>query len=279
MKSSRQLKGKIRNLAVEKNVSAQILLRIYMMERLLERISISQYKDRFIIKGGILISSMLGISKRVTVDIDTTVKNLKIEKDNISKVFSELILININDGVTFDILKISDIRLEDIYPGVRISIICNYETLKIPISVDITAGDKITPKEINYKYPLMFEDKKINILAYNLETVLAEKLHTILSRGIASTRLRDYYDLWVLHKLKQNEINKKYLKEALLVTAGKRETPHILNEYSSIVYGIKNDKKMSTMWNKYQKEYSYAQNIELSQICDLILEIMDSLLY
>ena len=121
------------------------------MERLLERISVSPYKDKFIIKGGILISSLLGI-----VDIDTTVRNLKIEKDNVSKVFNELILIDINDGVTFDIIKISDIRLEDIYPGMRISIVCNYEGLKIPISVDITAGDKITPKEIDYKYPLMF---------------------------------------------------------------------------------------------------------------------------
>lgn len=249
-----------------------------MMERLLERISISPYREKFIIKGGILISSMLGISKRVTVDIDTTVKHLKIERQNISKVFSELILIDIEDGVTFEILKISDIRLEDVYPGMRISIVCNYEGLKIPISVDVTAGDKITPKEINYKYPLMFEDKKINILAYNLETVLAEKLHTILSRGIASTRLRDYYDLWVLHKLKQNEINKKDLKEALLATTGKRETPHILNEYSSIVCNIKNDKQINTLWNKYQKEYLYAQGIELNAICDLILEIMDSLL-
>ena len=260
MNSSRQLKAKIRNLATENNISAQVLLRIYMMERLLERISVSPYKDKFIIKGGILISSLLGISKRVTVDIDT------------------LILIDINDGVTFDILKISDIRLEDIYPGMRISIVCNYEGLKIPISVDITAGDKITPKEIDYKYPLMFEDKKIDILAYNLETVLAEKLHTILSRGIASTRLRDYYDLWVLYKLKENEINKKYLKEALLATTQKRETPHILNEYSSILHQIKNDKQISTLWNKYQKEYSYAQGVELNTICDLILEIMDSLL-
>ena len=249
-----------------------------MMERLLERISVSPYKDKFIIKGGILISSLLGISKRVTVDIDTTVRNLKIEKDNVSKVFNELILIDINDGVTFDIIKISDIRLEDIYPGMRISIVCNYEGLKIPISVDITAGDKITPKEIDYKYPLMFEDKKIDILAYNLETVLAEKLHTILSRGIASTRLRDYYDLWILHKLKENEINKKYLKEALLATTQKRETPHILNEYSSILNQIKNDKQISTLWSKYQKEYSYAQGVELNAICDLILEIMDSLL-
>lgn len=247
MKSSRQLKAKIRNLATENNISAQILLRIYMMERLLERISVSPYKNNFIIKGGILISSMLGISKRVTVDIDTTVKYLKIERENISKVFSELILIDINDGVTFEILKISDIRLEDIYPGMRISIVCKYESLKIPISVDITAGDKITPKEIEYRYPLMFEDKKINILAYNLETFLAEKLHTILSRGSVSTRLRDYYDLWVLYKLKQNDINKKYLKEALLATTGKRKTPHILNEYSSIVYQIKNDKQINIL--------------------------------
>lgn len=228
-----------------------------MIERLLERISVSPYKDKFIIKGGILISSLLGISKRVTVDIDTTVRNLKIEKDNVSKVFNELILIDIN---------------------VRISIVCNYEGLKIPISVDITAGDKITPKEIDYRYPLMFEDKKIDILAYNLETVLAEKLHTILSRGIASTRLRDYYDLWILHKLKENEINKKYLKEALLATTQKRETPHILNEYSSILNQIKNDKQISTLRSKYQKEYSYAQGVELNAICDLILEIMDSLL-
>lgn len=121
----------------------------------------------------------------------------------------------------------------------------------------------------------MFEDKKIDILAYNLETILAEKLHTILSRGIASTRLRDYYDLWILHKLKENEINKKYLKEALLAITQKRETPHILNEYSSILNQIKNDKQISTLWSKYQKEYSYAQGVELNAICDLILEIMD----
>lgn len=277
MKSARQLKAKIKNLSAEKKVPAQILMRLYMMERLLERISVSNYKDKFIIKGGLLISSLIGVGSRVTMDLDATIKKLKLEKEIISKAFEEIFKIDLEDNITFEILKISEIRLEDIYPGLRISAVAFYEGIKTPLSIDMTTGDKITPKEIGYEYPLLFEDRKIKILAYNLETVLAEKLHTVLARGITNTRQRDFYDIWSLYNLKFNNINFSNLKSALEVTATKRGTPEISVNYKKVIEGIKNNEQMLFLWEKYRKDYLYAQDINFQKICDLIVEIMDNL--
>ena len=222
IKTAKQLKDLIRNLSKKKSADAQILMRNYMMERFLERISLSQYPDKFILKGGMLVAAMVGLDARATMDI---------------------ISFPMEDGVTFRIKQITEIMDEAEYPGVRVSM----ET-RTPLKVDISTGDVITPKEIQYSFKLMLEERSINVWAYNLETVLAEKLETVISRGITNTRMRDYYDIHILIKLYVNTLNGKVLGEALLATAKKRETEYHLNDAQEIFDEIQNDSNMQKLW-------------------------------
>ena len=207
IKNAMSLKAYIKNKAIQNKVPAQLVMQNYMLERLLERISISKYKKNVILKGGFLISAIVGIDSRTTMDLDATIKGLPLTKDFVNNMFSEICQVNIDDNISFIIRKIDDIRKQDEYSGIRVFLDALYPPLKIPLSVDITVGDKITPKEIEYSFKMMFEEKYINVLAYNLETILAEKLETILSRGNANTRSRDYYGVYILYSIYKNEIN------------------------------------------------------------------------
>ena len=198
MKNAMQLKAYVKNLAKEKKISAQIVLQNYMLERLLERISVSEYRDNFILKGGFLLAAMVGLDTRATMDMDATIKGLSVTKEKISQMFIDICKIHIDDDISFEFSGIDDIREVDEYSGFRVSLSGNYTPMAVPLKIDITTGDKITPREMVYTFNLMFEERSINVLAYTLETILAEKLETIISRGDQNTRPRDFYDVYIL---------------------------------------------------------------------------------
>lgn len=202
-KNPMQLKAFIKKKAKEKNVSAQLVMQNYMLERLLERISLSPYKHNFILKGGFLISAIVGLDTRTTMDLDTTIKGFTLTHESIRNIFTEICAIDVDDDVIFEMGDISDIREGDDYPGVRVRLNANYTPISIPLTVDVTTGDIITPREIEYTFSLLFDDRSISILAYNLETVLAEKIETVLSRSTANTRPRDFYDIHILYSLRE----------------------------------------------------------------------------
>lgn len=261
VKTAKQLKDLIRNLSKKKSADAQILIRNYMMERFLERISLSQYQDKFILKGGMLVAAMVGLDARATMDIDATIKGADVNVEAVEGIIMDIISLPMEDGVTFRIKQITEIMDEAEYPGVRVSMATEFDGVRTPLKVDISAGDVITPKEIQYSFKLMLEERSINVWAYNLETVLAEKLETVISRGITNTRMRDYYDIHILIKLYGNTLNGKVLGEALLATAKKRETEYHLNDAQEIFDEIQNDSNMQKLWKSYQKKFSYASDI------------------
>ena len=209
MRNAMQLKAIVRNMAKGKKISAQLVLQNYMLERFLERVSLSAYRDHLIIKGGFLIASMVGLDSRATMDMDTTIKSLPVSEEFIKKMIEEIIKIPMDDDITFSFNRIGEIREGDEYTGYRITLTANYPPMAVPLKLDITTGDKITPREIEYEYRLMVENRSIRVLAYNLATILAEKLETILSRGDQNTRPRDYYDVFILTKLQRENIDVK----------------------------------------------------------------------
>ena len=258
IKTAKQLKDLNRNLSKKKSADAQILMRNYMMERFLERISLSQYQDKFILKGGMLVAAMVGLDARATMDIDATIKGADVNVEAVESIIMDIISFPMEDGVTFRIKQITEIMDEAEYPGVRVSMETEFDGVRTPLKVDISTGDVITPKEIQYSFKLMLEERSINVWAYNLETVLAEKLETVISRGITNTRMRDYYDIHILIKLYGNTLNGKVLGEALLATAKKRETEYHLNDAQEIFDEIQNDSNMQKLWKSYQKKFSYT---------------------
>ncbi|HEY5583554.1 MAG TPA: nucleotidyl transferase AbiEii/AbiGii toxin family protein [Ruminiclostridium sp.] len=266
MNSATQLKALIRNISKDKKVNAQILLRNYMLERLLERISISQYKHNFILKGGMLIAAMVGIDTRSTMDMDATIKGVPVSKENIKIMFDEILAVNVNDNVDFTINSIDDIRDEADYTGFRVSLNTIFDGIKQTLKIDITTGDTITPREIVYKFNLMLENRTIEVMAYNLETVLAEKLETIISRGTTNTRMRDFYDVYILTKLQADNINQKLLDEALNRTAINRGTDPLLDNKGLIVSEIITSSIMQDLWIRYQKKYDYADDISWGDV-------------
>ena len=210
-------------MAAEKNISAQLVMQNYMLERLLERISVSKYQSNLILKGGFLISAIVGLDTRATMDLDTTIRGFDVTHDTVRRIFEEIGATPIEDNVQFEVLNTSDIREGDDYPGIRVAMKANYPPLAVPLSVDVTTGDKITPRAIEYSFKLLFEDRTIKIMAYNLETGLAEKLETIVTRGIANTRPRDFYDIYILYQLRGHECDRSVLKSALEETASRRK--------------------------------------------------------
>jgi predicted nucleotidyltransferase component of viral defense system len=272
-----QLKALIRNFAISKNISSQIVLQNYMLERLLERISISLYRSKFILKGGFLISQIVGLDTRTTMDMDATVLNLAVNQDTIMKMFDEICNISLADNISFSLKHIEAVRERDEYSGLRVMLEAKYSPMIIPLKIDITAGDQITPHEVDFDYKLLFEPRSIKILAYNLETVLAEKLETIISRGDQNTRSRDYYDIYILHKLHWQYIKCDCLRSALIATSSKRNSLAILERYRNILQTVNNSEVMNRRWLIYQKDFDYAKNIQFSDICDKIEDILDTL--
>jgi len=270
-----QLKAMIKKKAIEKELSHQLVLQSYMIERLLERISTTKYRANFIIKGGFLIGALVGIEERTTMDLDATLKGLELSPEKIKAVFQEICSINLDDDINFEIVSISEIRKKDNYPGLKVKLKGNYKPISVPLSVDVTTGDKITPEAINFQLKMLLEPKNISILAYNLETILAEKIESIISRNIANTRPRDFYDVYILTRLPDKKVNKKLFGEAIKETAKHRDSYEELKSYKSLMLKIAANERMIDLWTKYQKDYSYAEGIPFVDICDLIIQMLD----
>ncbi len=274
-KNPMQLKAFIKKKAAEKHISAQLVMQNYMLERLLERISQSPYRRNFILKGGFLISAIVGLDARATMDLDTTIKGFTLTHESIRDIFADICAIELADDVTFEMAGISDIREGDDYPGIRVSLKANYPPLSVPLTVDVTTGDMITPREIEYTFSLLFEERSISILAYNLETVLAEKIETVLSRSVANTRPRDFYDIHILYTLHGAECHPQTLRQALERTADKRGSRKVLSIHPDIIAEIRKSDTLRSFWKKYQRDFDYAKDISFDDICDTIQRIMD----
>lgn len=256
IKTSTQLKAKVRNLSGSDSTKAQALIRNFVMERFLERIAISRYRNNFILKGGMLVSSMVGIETRATMDIDTTVRSLPLSKDNAEKIVQDIITENVPDGISFKITKIAEIMEEHDYPGIRFMLEATLDKLQQVIKIDISTGDVITPGAVEYAYPLMFEDRSISLWTYNLETLLAEKLETILARGSANTRMRDFYDIHIITA--QKNYNAAVLKEAFWATSEKRNTVQQIPDFMEILITISLDDTMKKRWDNFCAESFFA---------------------
>lgn len=277
MKNAMQLKAIIKNIAKDKHISAQLVMQNYMLERLLERISISKYQQNFILKGGFLIAAMVGLDTRATMDLDGTIKGMPVNEQTIREMFEEICKIELDDDVTFTFRSIGEIREGDEYTGYRVALSANFPPMAVPLKLDITTGDKITPREIEYQFKLLLEDRSISVLAYNLETIMAEKLETVISRGDQNTRPRDYYDVYILAKLQYANITPSALKVALAATAEKRGSTAVLKEYRSIMDTVKNSDTMQKQWKNYQKDFEYAEDISLEDTCDTVVNLMEEM--
>lgn len=277
MKNAMQLKAIIKNLAKEKNISAQLVMQNFMLERLLERISMSKFQNNFILKGGFLIAAMVGLDTCATMDMDATIKGLPVNEETVCNMFEDICKIEVNDDVVFSLRSIGEIREGDEYTGYRVHLIANYLPMAVPLKLDITTGDKITPKEVRYSFKLLLEDRNISVLAYNLETVLAEKLETVISRGDQNTRPRDYYDVYILRKLQYNNINTQSLKQALMATSQKRGSYEVILKYKNIMEIVKNSQIMQDQWKAYQKNFEYAKDVNFSDACNVIVRVMDEI--
>lgn len=278
MKNAMQLKAVMKNIAKEKHISAQLVMQNFMLERLLERISVSKYQKNFILKGGFLIAAMVGLDTRATMDMDATIKGLPVNEQIIREMFEEICKIELDDNVLFCFRGIREIREGDEYKGYRVALSANYPPMTIPLKLDITTGDKITPKEVRYQFKLLLEDRSISVLAYNLETIMAEKLETVISRGDQNTRSRDYYDIYILTKLQYSSLNNDILKTALEATMEKRGSKEVVRDYRRIMNTVRNSEIMQRQWNNYQKDFEYATDIAFEDICDVVVKLMENLL-
>ena len=270
--TARQLKDLIRNLSKKKSADAQILMRNYMMERFLERISLSEYKNQFILKGGMLVAAMVGLDARATMDLDATIKGTNVSVKDVEMIISQIISIPLDDGVSFRVKRISEIMEEADYPGVRVSMETKFDGVITPLKIDISTGDIITPREIKYNFNLMLENRTIEVWAYNLETVLAEKLETVISRNVTNTRMRDFYDIYILQKLYGEQLSKDVLRDALVATAKKRETLEQIEteDIDEVFDEIQSSSVMENLWKAYQRNYSYSADIPWHTIMKLI---------
>ena len=277
MKNAMQLKAIIKNIAKNKNISAALVLQNYMLERFLERVSLSRYHDNYIIKGGFLIASMVGLDSRATMDMDATIKGYPVNEEAIRKMVEDIIAVPVEDAIHFCLKSVREIREGDEYTGYRVALTADYEKMAVPLKLDITTGDKITPREIEYSYKLMMEDRSIRVLAYNLSTILAEKLETVVSRGNQNTRPRDYYDIYILSKLQAENIDVDSLKAALSATTAKRGSSELMMQYAEIMRTVKSSDVMKRQWDNYRKDFDYAAGIEFEETCDAVIAMMDEL--
>lgn len=270
-----QIKGRIKSVAKQNNADARTLMRIYMMERFLERLAQSEYRDNFIIKGGILVTAMIGVAHRSTMDIDTSMKNLNLSAEDALRVVNQVKDIDLDDGVSFEVKDVSNIMDEMEYPGIRVTMNANVGRLITPLKIDISTGDVITPRAIEFNYDLLLEDRSISLWSYNLETILAEKLQTVLARGILNTRMRDFYDIRMLLDTYEDKVNKAVLKDAFAATCKKRGTDHLQEQAEEIIKIIEADEQLQVLWRAYQKKYSYAAEIDHASVISGVRKLMD----
>lgn len=264
------IKAKIRNLAKNNNLSSQEVLQMFLFERFLERLSKSDYKSNFVIKGGFLVSSLIGINNRTTMDMDSTIKGIPLNEDNLMKVVDSIINIDVDDGIEFEIKDISYIREDDEYENFRVSLIANIGKTKNPMKLDLTTGDVITPSEIEYSYPCIFNENEIRVFAYPIETIIAEKYESIIKRNITTTRMRDFYDLYTLYNLKKSEIDIDILSTAIKRTSSKRESSQIMKISEEIIKDIQNDPYLKELWDVYVSENKYIGDLSFDNVIDVI---------
>lgn len=270
-----QIKGRIKSVAKQNNADARTLMRIYMMERFLERLAQSEYRDNFIIKGGILVTAMIGVAHRSTMDIDTSMKNLNLSAEDALRVVNQVKDIDLDDGVSFEVKDVSNIMDEMEYPGIRVTMNANMGRLITPLKIDISTGDVITPRAIEFNYDLLLEDRSISLWSYNLETILAEKLQTVLARGILNTRMRDFYDIRMLLDTYEDKVNKAVLKDAFAATCKKRGTDHLQEQAEEIIKIIEANEQLQVLWRAYEKKYSYAADIDYASVISGVRKLMD----
>ena len=269
MSKAMSLKAKIRNIAKQKNIPAQVILQNYMFERLLVRLSASEYKEKFVLKGGMLVAAIVGLDNRATMDLDTTLKNLPLTPDAIRSALEQVCAISFDDGVVFEIGTISPIREDDIYGGYRVMLNARFDTLLTPMSIDVSTGDAITPHAVQYNFSEIFDDEKsYELWAYNIETVMAEKVETILRRGVFNTRPRDFYDAYILTTTQK--FDKAVFAEALSATARHRGTAEQIADVPGILHNIEESPELRAMWDKYRKQFAYAQDITYEQIMNAV---------
>ena len=272
-----QLKAYIRNRARAEGVPPQLLMQHYLIERLLERISRSRWRDDVVVKGGMLISSLVGVDRRSTKDLDTTVRGFPLTHENAERAFREIAAVEADDDFSFEFVRTEDIRETDDYQGIRVHLLANYEKMSSPVAVDVTTGDRITPEVIEFRYPLLFDDRTITIMSYPLATTLAEKLETVISRSVANTRPRDYYDLRMLWLTRGDEVDLGVLREALTATAEKRGSLAAMGNYRTVMAQVATDAGMLGHWAAYVRGHPYVGDMTLEETCDTIVEIMEAI--
>ena len=275
MSNAMSLKAKIRNIAKKKNIPAQVILQNYMFERLLVRLSASEYKEKFVLKGGMLVAAIVGLDNRATMDMDTTLKNLPLTPEAILSALEQICDIPFDDGVKFEIGGISPVRDDDIYGGYRVMLTAKFDTLVTPLTIDVSTGDVITPYAVQYSFSEIFDDEKTyELWAYNIETVLAEKVETILRRGVFNTRPRDFYDAYILAATQK--FDKAMFRDALKATAAHRGTEQQISDVPSIICNIEDSSELKAMWNKYRRQFAYAADIEYDTILSVLKALLDS---
>ena len=273
IKTSRQLKDKVSNLSGNDSKKAQTLIRKYMMERFLARIARSEYKNNFILKGGMLVSALVGVEARATMDIDTTVRMLPLSKDKAVEVITKIMKIDLDDGIAYEIKKVEDIMEEHDYSGVRFTVAVTLEKLRDTIKIDISTGDEITPSAIEFSYPMMFDNEKLYVWSYNLETLLAEKLETVISRSTLNTRMRDFYDIHILWSEKADMINIETLRHAIINVARKRGTLALFDNTEEILSDISESEYLRNNWGNYKKGSYYVGDLPWDTVLETTLFI------
>ena len=273
MKTPEQLKGSIRSMAAKKNLRAQEVLQMFLFERILERLAASRYHSNFILKGGLLISSMIGISERTTMDMDTTVRGLQMEEDEIVAAVNEILSVDVGDGITFEYKGIEPIREEDAYNNFRVHLRAKYGKIDSPMKLDVTTGDVITPAAIRYDFPMLFDDKTVPVMAYTLETVLAEKYETIIRRNIGTTRARDFYDLHTLYRSRKHEIRPEILKTAVSHTAQTRDSVEDIHDWKDIMTDIREEPALYQLWDNYVADNKYIGELAFHEVLDTVEEV------
>ena len=273
MKTPEQLKGAIRSMAAKKNLRAQEVLQMFLFERIIERLAVSSFRNNFILKGGLLISSMIGIGERTTMDMDTTVRGIQMEEDEIVSAVKEIIAMDVGDGISFEFQKIEPIREDDAYNNFRVHLRAKYGKIDSPMKIDITTGDIITPAAIRYDFPFVFEEKTVPVMAYTLETVLAEKYETIIRRNIGTTRARDYYDLHTLYRSRKDVVQMDVLRAAVIHTAEKRDSVDDIRDWRDILKDIREEPQLYLLWDNYAADNKYIGDLKFNEVLDAVDEI------
>ena len=273
MKTPEQLKGAIRSMAAKKNLRAQEVLQMFLFERIIDRLAASSFRDNFILKGGLLISSMIGIGERTTMDMDTTVRGIQMEEDEIVSAVKEIIAMDVGDGISFEFQKIEPIREDDAYNNFRVHLRAKYGKIDSPMKIDITTGDIITPAAIRYDFPFVFEEKTVPVMAYTLERVLAEKYETIIRRNIGTTRARDYYDLHTLYRSRKDVVQMEVLRAAVIHTAEKRDSVDDIRDWRDILKDIREEPQLYLLWDNYAADNKYIGDLKFNEVLDTVDEI------